>query len=323
METILLNEVIECLPKGKTHFRYFKGAYAPKLLSLLLPENLNLREIKQSRFKGLIEHQTLKSVIANCGDGVLKKTILENIWNEPSQPFLLSVGRWGGKTKRGYYQTSRFGENLVLQLNLPIASQRNYQRWIGEDYDYSINSQWTQHPVQSKQNNSLYRDTLAWSRIDFDFDNNEALIEEIQSDGVRNLKRWYGHCKQCSCNHCKKVTKYLDWFDAYSKIWSEAMLMASIWFIKEELGIDRIFMHTARSGWQVKKMDKDWNAPKSLYSDLPKKFAFKQTWSAPEFLLQTKCYRQLIRKQPDIDFYQLHMKELHWNTVEKNQIAAQ
>ena len=57
-------------------------------------------------------------------------------------------------------------------------------------------------------------------------------------------------------------------------------------------------------------MDKHWTAPRSLYSDLPKRFAFKQTWAAPEFLKDTKYYKQLIRKQPDIDFYQLSMDEL-------------
>ena len=310
MKTTQLNEIIDCLPKGKTHFRYFKGAYASKLLSLLFPDKLNIREIKCTQFKSLIEHQSINTLIANCGDGFLYKTELENVWFEPSLAFLLSIDRWGGKADRAYHQTSRFGENLVLQLNLPMTSQRNYRLWIDENDDDSINAAWSCHPVQFKQDNPYYRDTLAWSRIDLDFSLNEALIEEIQSDGVRNIKRWHGHCKNCQCHHCRKVNKYLNWFDHYSKVWSEAMLMATIWFIKEELGIDHIFMHTARSGWQVKKMDKNWNAPRSLYSDLPKKFAFKPTWAAPEFLLKERCYKELIRKQPDIDFYHLDLKEL-------------
>ena len=310
METTLLNEVVECLPKEKTHFRYFKGAYASKILSLLVDDKLNLRELKKTQFKRLIEHQTLKPIIADCGDGVLKKEVLGNVWSEPSQPFLLSVSRWGGNTNRGYYQTSRFGENLVLQLNLPMASQVNFKRWICSDRNDSINGEWPCHPVQLKKDNPRFRDTLAWSRIDLDFQHNEALIEEVQSDGVRNIKRWYSHSRNCDCKGCKQINNYLNWFEAYSKIWSEAMLMATISFIKEELGIDRIFMHTARSGWQVKKMSQHWQAPRSLYSDLPKKFAFNQTWAAPEFLLQTKCYQQLIRKQPDIDFYQLHLRKL-------------
>ncbi|MGH1428088.1 MAG: hypothetical protein ACRBEE_09110 [Arenicella sp.] len=310
METTLLNEVIECLPKGKTHFRYFKGAYASQLLSLLTNDTLNVREVRKTRFKPLIEHSTLKPIIANCGGGVLKKEVLDNVWNEPSHPFLLSVSRWGGKTDRAFYQTSRFGENLVLQLNLPMTSQVNFKRWICADRNDSINGEWSCHPVQSKQGNPNFRDTLAWSRIDLDFQHNEALIEEIQSDGVRNIKRWYGRSRSCCCQNCTQIKAYLHWFDSYSSIWSESMLMATIWFIKEELGIDRIYMHTARSGWQVKKMNQHWQAPRSLYSDLPKKFAFKQTWAAPEFLLKTRCYQRLIRSQPDIDFYQLHLNKL-------------
>ena len=60
----------------------------------------------------------------------------------------------------------------------------------------------------------------------------------------------------------------------------------------------------------MKKMSKTWHAPRSLYSDLPKKFAFKRTYAAPDFLLQTRCFKNLIRKHPDVDYYQLSMNEL-------------
>lgn len=43
-----------------------------------------------------------------------------------------------------------------------------------------------------REQHERFRDTLAWSRIDFDFDTGEALIEEIQSDWVRRVK----HCVQ-------------------------------------------------------------------------------------------------------------------------------
>jgi len=250
-------------------------------------------------------------VIANCGDGILRKEMLSNFWQEPSQPFLLTLSRWGGRTERDYYQTSRFGENLVLQLNLPQVSQRNFKRWIDPSGYDSLNGRWTSHPVQLRDKNPNFRDTLAWSRIDLDFTHNEALIEEVQSDGVRDIKRWGERYQRCGCKSCVNALNYVTWFEGYSAIWSEAMMMATLWFIKHELGIDRVFMHTARSGWRVKKMSKTWHAPRSLYSDLPKKFAFKQTWAAPEFLLETKCYLRLIRKQPDIDFYQLYLDELN------------
>lgn len=128
MDTQLLNEVIACLPNGKTHYRYFKGAFASRLLSILLPQTCDIRDVKQSRFSSLLAHPTIKAVLANSGDGTLKRRDIAGVWQEPSRPFLLTVSRWGNKTNRGWHQTSRFGENLVLQLNLPVEHQRLYQR---------------------------------------------------------------------------------------------------------------------------------------------------------------------------------------------------
>ena len=218
--------------------------------------------------------------------------------------------RWGGRGERDWYQTSRGGENLVLQLNLPVEHQRHFKRWINPKGDSSLNGVWSNHPVQTEIDQASFRETLAWSRIDFDFETNEALIEEVQSDATRKVIRLAKHYRQCACARCSERLNYVKWFEPYLKLWSEALLCATIEFIHNELGLERIFIHTAQSGWRVKKMNSTWRAPRSLYSDLPKKFAFKQTYAAPEFLLQTRCYQQLIRKQPDIDFYQLSMNEL-------------
>lgn len=253
MNPELLSEVIACLPKGRTHYRYFKGAYAPQLLSMLINEEASVRALKTSRLKRLLGHPLVKPVVAQSGNGQLSKVDLDGVWQEPSLPFLLSVSRWGGKGERDWYQKSRHGENLVLQLNLPVENQRQLNKWVDPSGERTINASWSQHPVQKRHKNQRFRDTLAWSRIDLDFKHNEALIEEVQSDSVRSIKRWASSYKRCGCDECKLKTEYIRWFDRYSKIWSEAMLMATISFIKEELGIDRIFMHTARSGWQVKK----------------------------------------------------------------------
>ncbi len=310
MKTELLNEVIACLPKGRTHYRYFKGAYAPQLLSLSIDKEAPLRLLKQSRFKPLVEHPLVKPVVALSGNGKLDAESLYNIWQEPSLPFLLSVSRWGGWKHWRWDQISRDGENLVLQLNLPLQHLQLFRRWIDTTGKDTINGPYNSHPVQKPRNNARYRDTLAWARIDVDFERNEALIEEIQSDGARYINSMAKRLRSCPCSDCKKKLAYVKWFNRYSKIWPEAMLMATISFISKELGINRIYYHTDRSGWQVKHMSKKWRGPRSLYSDLPKKFAFKQTWAAPEFLLETKSYQQLIRKQPDIDFYQLSIDEL-------------
>ncbi len=310
MKAELLDEVIACLPKGKTHYRYFKGAYAPRLLSLLIDGEAPIRALKSSGLKNLTNHPLVKTVAAKNGDGVISAQDLSAVWQEPSQPFLLSVSRWGGRSNRRWFQTSRFGENLVLQLNLPMEHQRRYKAYVDGTGTDTLNGPTSNHPVQRPLNNPNFRETLAWARIDLDFVSNEALIEEIQSDGARYVMWWERRYQRCGCVRCKRRLKYTRWMQAYRAIWAEAMMMAAISFIKDELGIDRVFYHTDRSGWKVKKMEQEWRAPKSLYSDLPKKFAFKRTWAAPEFLLATKSYQQLIRKQPDIDFYQLSINEL-------------
>jgi len=268
METTALNEVIACLPKGKTHYRYYKDAYAPKILS-----------------------------------GVLNALELESIWREPSQPYLLTASRWKFES-RSWSQVSRKGDNLVLQLNLPKEHDELLDACLGKYYNFNPAYG---HPVQRKYRNPIFRSTLAWARIDVSFQTNEALIEEVQSDGVRRInrirKQYQNHI--CTCKKCLKRKQYLHWFDQYAATWSETMLMAAIEFVRKELGIERVFFHTARSGWRLKRIHKLSRPPVSLYSSLPKKFAFSHVWNAPQFLLDTKSYHKLIRRQPDIDFYML------------------
>lgn len=312
MDTKLLNEVIACLPKGKTHFRYFEGAYAPKLLELLMPNEVPVLEARQSSYAKLLQNKLLKPLIANSGDGRLRKELVRHIWQEPSLPFLLSVSRWDGRKDWKWNQVSRRGENLVLQLNMPMQHERLFKQWLAPEDEYSFNWSYI-HPTQKKDEaNSYFRETLAWARIDLDLDNNEALIEEIQSDGARemhSLKKRFKACSEEGCKVCQQRMKYIDWFAPYGKLWSEAILMASIEFLKTEIGVQHIYMHTDRSGWKLKHMSKDWRAPRSLYSVLPKKFTFKRTCGAPLFLRETKQYKKLVKAQPDIDFHYLSFAE--------------
>ena len=307
MDTKLLNEVIACLPKGKTHFRYFEGAYALKLLTLLMPQEVSVADAKQSQYAKLLQTKLLKPLLANSGGGSLRKEQIDHVWQEPSLPFLLTVSRWGGHKDWKWNQVSRPGENLVLQLNLPMEHERLFKRWFAPEGEYLFNRSYG-HPVQRKRSsNTYFRETLAWARIDLDLDNNEALIEEIQSDGVRDMRFYAKRFTSCGCKQCQQRLQYLDWFALYGKLWSEAMLMATIEFLKIEIGVEHIYMHTDRSGWKLKHMSRNWRAPKSLYSALPKKFTFQRTYGAPLFLQKAKPYKQLIKKQPEIDFHYLSL----------------
>ena len=307
MDTKLLNEVIECLPKDKTHFRYFEGAYAPKLLALLMPQEVLIADAKKSSYAKLLQTKLLKPLIAHSGDGRLRKEQVSSVWQEPSLPFLLSASRWDGRKDWKWNQVSRRGENLVLQLNLPKQHEHLFRQWLAPKDEYSFN--WSYgHPVQRKKSSAtFFRETLAWARIDLDFDNNEALIEEVQSDGARKMQSLAKRFMACGCRKCQQRMNYIHWFNPYGKLWSEAMLMATVDFLKNEIGVEHIYMHTDRSGWKLKHMSEDCKAPKSLYSVLPKKFVFKRICGAPLFLRETKQYQKLIKTHPDIDFHYLSL----------------
>jgi len=129
MKSQLLDEVIACLPTGKTHYRYFQGAYASRILSMLMPEKAELHTIKQTRFKRFLEHKTIKPIVALSG------------------------------SERDWYQTSRGGENLVLQLNLPVQHQRQFTRWVDPFGGSSLNGTWSSHPVQTEIEKPSFRET--------------------------------------------------------------------------------------------------------------------------------------------------------------------
>ena len=120
---------------------------------------------------------------------------------------------------------------------------RLYRSLIAPWGDDTLNGVWSAHPVQTKLDSPNFRETLAWSRIDLDFDTNEALIEEVQSDATRTVLSMAKRYKKCRCRHCAKRLQYVKWFEPYLKLWSEALLRATIEFIHKELGIERIFMH--------------------------------------------------------------------------------
>ena len=306
MKFELVREVIDCLPKGRTHFRYFKDGYAPRVLSLALPGEASVRAIRKSSVGKLLQTRLMKNVLSHQGNGLIDPATLATLWCEPSCPYLLSLSSWRFESRR-WSQVSRAGDNLVLQLNLPQVHDRLYAGHVGRRFRFNP---CLGHPVQADRGQHEFRNTLAWARIDLCFDTGEALIEELQSDAVRQMQYLARCITDCGCNSCQRQRRYLKWFAPYGEQWSEALLTASIEFIVNELGIRKIFTHTARSGWRVKKMDSEWQPPRSLYSTLPKKLAFQRVWNAPAFLLETRSYHALVRKQPDIDFYLL---DLTWS----------
>ena len=67
-------------------------------------------------------------------------------------------------------------------------------------------------------------------------------------------------------------------------------MTAAIWFLKEELGIHRIFYNTFETGIRLENID--WGAPpRSMYTTLPRRFCFKECEEPPVFLRKSKHRR--------------------------------
>ena len=177
--------IVDCLDKGRTLFYYFKGMYAPMLMSYYIGSGKSIRDIRTSRYGRLLSKPIFKKLIRQAGDGILTKELLSNIWEQLPQCYLLTLGKWGRRHRYyDHYQTSRKGTNLVLQLNFSSKHNSRYYKLIrpGERHPFEAFF----HPIADEGFH-----TLAWSRMDIDMDNGEALIEEIQNDWVRTaLWKW-------------------------------------------------------------------------------------------------------------------------------------
>lgn len=309
-----LDEIIDCLPQERTLFRYFKGRYALMLLQAVAGEGCQISELKKTGFAPLLEKPEVKQVLAYAGKGVITARFLEEFWLGDTYAFVLTLGRWGGGKHR-WAQTSRKGYNLVLQLNFSNQHDRVYKQMVKPDSESLLNTY--AHPVLRPRQRPYFRETLAWSRIDLDFDTNEALIEEVQNDWLReardllhdarrlkilrrSMNSWWGSTGRVDdvIRYCEHVLR------PYYQIWDEAMLSASIDFVHRELGINNVYFHTEQTGYHVKRI-KSRQPPRSLYSQLPKRFCFKQTSEAPGFLRQDKSFRRVYKKVENPSWYYL------------------
>jgi len=189
---------------------------------------------------------------------------------------------------------SRQGYHLVLQLNMAGDHTQQFQKLVRPDDLHTFNSYG--HPSLKDGN----RGTLAWVRLDMDFETNEVLIEEIQCDWIRVVRQavkegytWYG---DYSSDEIKAYANEV--LAPYEKVWEEAMLSAAIDFIRHELGINTIYYHSFEVGALLKHITYS-KPPRSLYTKLPKQFGFQKTVKGPEFLIRERRIQKLQKKVKD------------------------
>ncbi len=283
-------------------YSYFKDKYALQLLQYQfeqyqLIQGEKIQRIKQWELGFLMNKQPLKELAAQCGGSMLKRSDLMYFRAEKQTPFIITFHHWGRMKKHrndSWYQTSRPGKNLVLQLNFFHDHDVQYYKLIKPKDGHLF--RWISHPVCS--NNRL---TLAWARLDLNFETGEFLIEEIQNDWIRNAQRHYKMlCREkkrfpndlTSFKSLSFIKKYLDEvLLSYSKMWEEAILSAAIWFAIKELGIYDIYFHSYEGGKLLKKC----SPPKSLYTKLPRRFGFRKTSKAPVFIQNCRYLRKTLR----------------------------
>ncbi len=302
MDRTLLDEVRGVLSHygddGRVLFPYFRDRYALMLLSWASGAGLGIGALKASRWARLLSRPPVREVLAHAGSGAVSAWDLGSVWPE-HHTFRLALGEWEGKDTWG--QTSRAGWNLVLQLNFSGSHDQAYARMrVPDDQDCPFS--WSGHPVSKR------RHTLAWARIDLDLDTGEALIEEVQNDWLREVQtlvRQHSHETPPQAVVWPGVSvgalrRYAATVLPLRKIWHEAMLAAALQFLRDEIGIAVVWMHTWKGGCANKSIDRNWAPPRSVYTDLPKRFCFDQTADAPEFLLRSlrRKYRKRVVAHP-------------------------
>jgi len=299
-----VKEIIQCLPQGRTLFGYFRDRYAAMLLDWAVGDGVTVAELKRGRFAGLLHKPAIKELLAGCGNGVLDARSFAVLWAEPSEQFLLTLDSWGGE-HRSWQQTSRAGHNLVLQVNLHDGYRQAFDRCVPDEQRWRFN--WYGHPVMQRRADGFYRQTLGWVRMDVDLTTGELLIEEIQTDCVRELRTMLQLCNgveepqaQLLAAFCRGVLQRVG------KLWDELLLSAALWFSREELGIHKVWYHTADSGSELKRIKEDL-PPRSVYTTLPRRFCFNTTQEQPEFLLADKSYRRAVRGKPLPQWFHLEL----------------
>ncbi len=307
MDAALVDEVVACLPSNRTVFRYSKDQYATYLLQRILSKNgpLSKQQLKQSCFRQLLEKPFVQEILHIAGKQKIEAWHLETAVRNDLNHYVLTLGKWGNR--HGGLQTSRPGCNLVLQLNLPENLDAEFKRITGS----ALNEFTARNHPQSIKRTA----TLAWARLDIDFNSDEVLIEEIQSDLIRVLERIKIRAltsKTGDANHFiyggssinrQRLVAYCDKLIAtQKKVWAEAMLTACLWFIHNELGMSKVFYNRFETGNHMKEIH--WGLPpRSLYTDLPEKFCFSLTQEAPGFIRTNKKVQKRLNKIHNPQWY--------------------
>ncbi|MEQ9265425.1 MAG: hypothetical protein RLN81_09410 [Balneolaceae bacterium] len=310
------NFIKEILGEEKKPFYYYKDKYALEVAKLLCEDGLRISELKKSEFKFLLQKRPIKSVLSDLGKDTLKNEDLDKFIDPDGKNFHYTISKWGEYEKHrndGYYQTSRPGINLVLQLNFDDVHNNAYHQLVRPEKGYHPFA-FSIHPASQKRSY-----TMAWARLDISLDTGEVLIEEVQNDWLREAVYWLKRAQLfleqdrnrdtsehwlLSRTSLQAINEYLAIIiTSYIKLWDEAVLCLAIQFSKKELGLDNIFYHTFEGGNYLKGLEQS-RPPRSLYTKLPRRFGFTETDEAPKLLKEERYLKKKLRKR-NLKWFQL------------------
>lgn len=310
MERSLAEEVVASLPGSGVTYRYFKDRYAVQLLAYAAAQGRRLPELKRGYLAPLFQKPTVRALLGARGSHDVDWSVLDSYFPSPTEDYEVTLGLWGSERDWRWNQTSRPGFNVVVQLNFPVAHDRAYRRYVAprERHPFARSC----HPINAE---GLH--TLAWSRLDIDLEHREALIEEIQSDWIREAELaagdalktlidgrihppWWLDDTGCDAH---QLFRYVEFVLApHRRLWSQAVLSASLWLLRERLNVRHVYMHTSETGRALKWMEAD-PPPWSLYEQVPRSFCFQRVEGFPRFL---ESSRGRGRRLPRCEFW--HMR---------------
>ena len=295
---------------GELAYPYFKGREAAWVLHQRLKKDVQIARLRRGPLGALVTRPGIRETVTECGDGRLTAERLLPLADplrlfemkgqlptgRPAEaafdalcaaeilPFIVTFDSWlnEGDDDLQWNQTSRRGCNLVVQVNFPDSYAEEFRALFGSHE--RANLEYWSHPVR--------RDgpiTMSWARLDMDPDGEEVLIEEIQSDWLRAVSRNKHHLKRHRTKSDRAlIEKFIEITAArFGKVWAEATMLAALAVARNLLRARRIWLHQPHSGAKLKRIT-DRLPPRSIYTDLPRRFCFEPTHRAPEILYRAR-----------------------------------
>lgn len=273
-------------------FAYGEDEFARFLLKQSLKDPTDIATLRKRPEGRLLQRPAIRARLAQWGRSRLEPETFAHQPRYDDPWFNLSLGGWGSDDpdEQAYRQTSRTGHNLVLRLNFSSQHDQHFERIFGHRHRREFEA--SHHPIDRR------RFTLAWSRVDLE--GGDALIEEIQTDWLRFVEWDHQHLASMNPWELEKEEPEISSsaegdllrlryyrervLKPYDRIWREAMLSATLWYLVKRLKVRRVFYHSVESSVAYKGFSGKNHPPWSIYRDLPRRFTFAPTHERPDFL---------------------------------------